>query len=92
MCKNKFDAQLIETIRNKMLCFGYCMNQVSLCSLCEPYINNCFLSRIMRKDMHLHVETNKLTCKDGRGGLEKARLSLVASWDTAVTAWSVEKG
>lgn len=35
---------------------------------------------------------NNLTCFDGSGGLEKAKLSLVASWDTAFTAWSEGKG
>lgn len=50
------------------------------------------MSRILCKETIIFVENNKLTCKDGRGGLEKARLSLVASCDTAFTAWSEEKG
>lgn len=32
-----------------------------------------------------------VTCCDGSGGLEKARLSLVASWDTVFTAWSEDQ-
>lgn len=41
---------------------------------------------------HNHDYNNNLTCCDGSGGLEKAKLSLVASWDTAFTAWSEGKG